>query len=96
MIRQRLQMRVRTADCYLLCLCCDIHIDGTLEFVLGVIFPLQLLKLCVILTKYLPVISHYAELQLTNFRSFTFLVSWKSSIVLGTKSGSATLPCSKI
>lgn len=53
-----------TFECYLLCRCYKIQIDGTLELVPRVIFPLQFPKFSVMLPEYLQVISHIENAQL--------------------------------
>lgn len=69
-------------------LSCDVQIDRTLESVLRVVPLLQLQKSSVVIPEYLPVISDKPD---SRQKLTTFLVSWKSSMVFGTKSISLIL-----
>ena len=84
------QMGPNFLECHLLFLCFDGDVDGPLELVIGVILSLQIFETFVMFAENLQ-----SELVIRLGRRLmnclTFFVSWKSSMVLGTKSVSAIL-----
>ena len=89
-LKARMSECVHATRCSHLPLCRYLQFNGTLEFVPWVILLLQRLKLPIVLAEYLQ--SRWSLCGAPTSQrggNITFWLSWKSSIVLGTKSVSA-------